>query len=89
MSRSGGVTSRAWSRLQVPTQQALTPGTCIKCEVWAQMEVEMMLQLLCAVAPPLSNATLAAALKHLQEDLIAQHNAREARKVTQHAKHEA
>ena len=81
--------SRACSGLQVPTQQALMLGTHIKCEAWAQMEVEMMFQLLCAVEPPLSNATFEAALKHLQDDLIAQHNARETREVTQHAEHEA
>ena len=44
VSRSGGGTLRACSRLQVPTQQALTLGTCIRHEVWAQMEVEVMLQ---------------------------------------------
>ena len=65
------------------------PGTCIKCEAWAQMEVEMMLQPLCVVPPPLSNATFKAALKHLQDVLIAQHNTREARELTQHADHKA
>ena len=48
-----------------------------------------MLQPLHAVAPPLSNATFKAALKCLQDDLITQHNAREAQEVTQHAEHEA
>ena len=65
------------------------PGTHIRCEAWTWTEVEMMLQPLHAVAPPLSNATFEAALKHLQDDLITQHNAREAQEVTQHAEHEA
>ena len=70
-------------------QQALTLGTHIRHEAWARTEVEVMLQPLCAVAPPLSNATFEAALRHLQDDLIAQHNAREAKEVAQHTKHEA
>ena len=77
-SRSRGGMSRACSRLQVPTQQALTPGTHVRCEAWAHTEVEVMLQLLHAVAPPLSNATFEAAFKHLQNDLTTQHNVREA-----------
>ena len=42
-----------------------------------------------ADAPPLSNATFEAAFKHLQDDLSAQHNMREACEVAQHAEHEA
>ena len=48
-----------------------------------------MLQPLCAVTPPLSNATFEAAFKHLKDDLSAQHNTREAQEVAQHAEHEA
>ena len=81
--------SRAHSGLQVPTQQALTPETHVRCEAWARTEVEVMLQLLHAVAPLLSNATFKATLRCLQDDLIAQHNAREAQEVAQYAKHEA
>ena len=89
-SRSGGGTSRACSGLQVPTQQALTPGTHVRHEAWARTEVEVMLQLLRAVvAPPLSNATFEAAFKCLQDALSAQHNVREAQEVAQHAEHEA
>ena len=47
-----------------------------------------MLQPLCTVAPPLSNATFKA-LKLLQDDLITQHNMIEAQEVAQHAEHEA
>ena len=48
-----------------------------------------MLQLLHAVTPLLSNATFEAALKHLQDVLITQHNVREACEVAQHTEHEA
>ena len=88
-SRSGGGTSRGRSGLQVPTQQALTPGTRVRREAWARTEVEVMLEPLRAVAPPLSNATFEAAFRRLQDDLHAQHNAREAREAAQHAEHEA
>ena len=77
-SRSGGGTSRAHSGLQVPNQQALTPGTHVRCEAWAHTKVEVMLQPLHAVTPPLSNATFEAAFKCLQDDLNTQHNVREA-----------
>ena len=80
---------RACSRLQVLTQQALTPGTHVRCEAWACTKVEVMLQPLHAVTPPLSNATFEAAFKCQQDDLNAQHNVKEAQEVTQHAKHEA
>ena len=89
MSRSRGGTLRAWSGLQLATQQALTLGTHIKCEAWAQMKVEMMLQPLHVVPPLLANAIFKAALRHLQDNLIAQHNAREARELAQHANHKA
>ena len=80
---------RARSGLQVPTQQALTLGTHNRREAWARTEVEVMLQQLRAVAPPLSNSTFEAALRCLQDDLSTQHNMRKAQEGTQHAEHEA
>ena len=65
-SRSAGGTSRACSSLQVATQQALTPGTHVKHEAWAQTEVERILEPLHMVPPPLSNATFEVAFMQLQ-----------------------
>ena len=48
-----------------------------------------MLGPLRVVVPPLSNTTFEAAFQHLQDDLHAQHNMREACEAAQHAEHEA
>ena len=55
--------------------------------MWACTEVEVILEPL--HAPPLSNATFEAAFQHVQDDLHAQHNVREAQEAAQHAEHKA
>ena len=82
-------TAAPCSGLQVITQQALSPTTCLTRDAWAHKEVARILEPLWQTSPPLSSLLFKTAFTQLHTDMASQHTTREAQELAQHTDCEA